>query len=58
MANDIPVPGDFDKDGKTDFGVFRPTEGNWYVFRSSNNSVMIQHFGLNGDMPIPAAYIQ
>ncbi len=56
ISTDIPVPGDFDRDGKTDFGVFRPSEGNWYVYKSSTNSYVIQHFGANGDVPIPAAY--
>jgi len=56
IASDIPVPADFDRDGKTDLAVFRPAEGNWYVLKSSTNTHIIQHFGANGDVPVPAAY--
>lgn len=32
----IPVPFDFDEDGITDIAVFRASDGNWYVTRSSD----------------------
>jgi hypothetical protein len=35
VAEDMPVPADYDGDGKTDFGVFRPSEGNWYLMKST-----------------------
>lgn len=56
-ATDIPAVGDYDGDGKTDFCVFRQTEGRWYLLKSStNNSSSIFAFGGNGDIPVPADF--
>lgn len=53
---DIPAPGDFDGDGKTDFGIFRPNGGNWFIQRSTQG-ILIQNFGVNGDIPTEASFI-
>jgi hypothetical protein len=49
---------DFDRDGKTDFSVFRPVTGTWFVARSvHNNATMLtENWGTNGDIPVPADY--
>ena len=52
-STDIPATADYDGDGKADFVVFRPGEGNWYLLRSQSG-VSVFNFGLNGDQPIPA----
>lgn len=46
---------DFDGDGRTDFSVFRPSEGNWYLNRSTDGFSVI-NFGLAGDEIVPGDY--
>ncbi len=46
---------DFDADGKTDLSVFRPSEGNWYLNRSTSGFT-VTRFGLNTDVIVPADY--
>lgn len=53
---DIPVPGDFDGDGTTDFSIWRPNNYTWYVIYSSTGGYYIYQFGEATDKPAPADY--
>ncbi len=46
---------DFDGDGKTDLSVFRPSEGNWYLQRSTAGLNVI-NWGMPTDTIIPGDY--
>lgn len=51
---DVPAPGNFDGDKKTDYAVFR--NGTWFILNSSNGHVRGQHFGTKGDKPVAGDY--
>lgn len=56
MSGDIPVPGDFDGDGKTDFSVFRPSDHIWYIQPSGGGNYYGLNWGISTDLPAEADY--
>ncbi len=53
---DLTLLGDYDGDGKTDLAVFRPSDGTFYVKRSSDGGVLAKAWGFATDVPVPGDY--
>jgi 6-phosphogluconolactonase (cycloisomerase 2 family) len=56
LKTDSPGPFDFDGDGKTDIGIFRPagSASEWWVNRSSTGQTFALQFGASTDQITPA----
>ena len=52
-TGDMPVVSDWDSDGISDVGVFRTSNGNWYLDTTRTGIVnKTFHFGTTGDVPV------
>ena len=47
---------DYDNDGRSDFAVWRPSTGTWFVIDSSTGAQRSQPCGSAGDIPVPGRY--
>jgi uncharacterized delta-60 repeat protein len=47
---------DFDGDGKTDISIFRPSDGSWWVNRSSSSITVVAQFGQSTDIIAPGDF--
>lgn len=56
VTNTRPTQFDFEGDGKADISIFRPSNGQWWIQRSSNGSTNAYEFGSSTDKPVPADY--
>src|SRR5205807_960962 len=59
VTGDIPVPGNYSGSMNpmtggpmTDFAVWRPSDGNWYIAPSNGAASYNVPFGLPGDIPV------
>jgi len=57
---DVPVPGDYNGDGRTDLAIFRANDGSWWIlFAESGTGVKgasVVNWGIKGDIPVPSDY--
>ena len=52
----IAAPFDFDDDNKSDISIFRPSNGQWWINRSSTSSTTVAQFGISTDKIAPGDY--
>ena len=59
LTSDVPLAMDYEGDGHANIGVYRASEGTWYIARPTgvpNQNFYAIQFGLSSDRPVPADY--
>jgi hypothetical protein len=51
---DLPVTGDYNGDGKTDYAYYRPWAGTWHILFAGTTTQSIVQWGVVGDTPVMA----
>lgn len=52
----VNLKGDFDGDGKTDLGIWRPSTATFLIYSPANNTTMTKQLGVSTDVPVVADY--
>jgi subtilisin-like proprotein convertase family protein len=55
LDSDKLAAADYDGDGRDDAAVYRPSDGTWYILRSSGGADYVR-FGIASDEPVPGDY--
>jgi hypothetical protein len=48
---------DYDGDGKSEFAIFRPSNGGWFGRASASSGTFFSQLGVNGDIPAPGDFV-
>jgi len=51
-----PVPGEYDRDGKMNIAVWRPSNGYWYIVNPDLVSMHFYIWGNPTDIPLPGKF--
>jgi hypothetical protein len=57
LTGDIPVPGDYLGTGQLQIAIYRPSDGNWWIFDPSTGQYFSVAWGAPGDVPVPGDYV-
>lgn len=57
--DDIPVPSDYDGDGRTDIALWKKLDSSWNIISSRDGSIRVVQWGdtSQGDIIVPSAYV-